>query len=1648
MIDSNVIEWLDFGDSTQKIDTYSLGHLKIFFRLFYELVKYKKFPLLEILFMIISFCQFLTFTTIIVTSNKDIILEIITYLKNIFIFSELINDKIIYQKLFILVTIVISLDVFLMLIYMICLKYIKLTIFIHVINFLNIIIFYYLIGPAIEICLMTFECENGLHKYLKVKCFSDPSHLWNAIGSIIVFILYCLVSFAYSIYCNEVGTINININAKITRIHTNYENYSNIIKIIIFVLYFFLKIKSDKKIFKIIYIGFILLISLFMSFYTYKYIYYYNDFINYIMYYGWNFGSWLSLFVLFKIIFNLHNISIIIFIGWVVMAIFIYKLNKIKEFSLITESNFLEFKSPKSIEIYKNIFLKILSENSKINSKILLHGNIKNFEDYTANNPEIYYQYQKLVNNKFLVKKYNKETELPLLAIIYILYSTQLEKSPKNLEIALYLCYFLINYYNNYTFAISLCSKIRASSHIGLYYKFMLSESIKEYLSNKLNNLKNEKIKHIQIGSIILYYLYIDIFKMRIYDAVCNRIEYFDILRSSITTNKSTPNFLKLGETIRKTRIVIMYVWEKLVQINSFSDEPRQYYMIYIDIILRDQYLSKNENKKYALLKSSKMEERFNTYHSMFLSDTSSIILVDGNFSNGKILYTTENFPFLFNYNVKELIGISVDDLLPNVIQSFHKELIDDVIKYSSFKYRFNKQVLTLLRNKNGGLINIKLFVKPSPNLSYGLTFFVYIQKNQTDNSFIIVLDKDLKINGFSEITTKDATFTIEEAYNLNPGLYGYHIGTIIPDILPLIIYKNDEFKVISNNLELKGYLYQVQKVNEIKPKIDIILDKIKNTKYSNNKIKIEDNLQNINDEFNELISELNREKRKPFSIFFRLDLYSFLDGKYKYYRLYIINDIITVNQHNRALISKINDLESKRLKGSKIDNTASKISKESKNNKTRKKIKIFINNYNNNVQEKNLIQDNNNDLDKSEKNDYYKEESGNNSKNEENEEEKKKKIFGTTNAKLDFIGFDRLKMQLVNKRDSFPIKSMKILCLISGVSTIGFMIYSNFYISNSFKNLASFLEQNLFFNITKMNIAVVYLASVNIKWELHSCEFSEVPASFTYLQRKVLSETIGYLLTGKNQTKYFYKEYSDILNKKYDVGLNIYGSNEKEKFQFNLDHQIIYFINSMINLLSNYPLLLQNFIENGNKSVSSNIFGYNELNDLIEESYNYFLSDINGFKGEEKTKKLKNIFNEFPISLICNGLILIIIVIFYTIFIIRINNIELYFLEKLINFHTPNFDNFLKKLEELKKKFRNDTSEDEDKEDGENEGDSKKSDNKKDEDADEKNEMQRVRTVSQKNKKTKKKDGNKQKHKKNKIKIMTSFFIRKNSLFEIEIIIIILIILIYYIISIIIQLSKKKQFLDFDVINDSMISSIKESFDNFIRLKRQLQLYENTLTDCKIDSNKVLHILEIPSLIDLKIPNLGNNIAQIAGGTGFQKSTLAEFSEFFNDNACPYVARSAEGKTACMTFWDAILAKGMEQTITKMGSATATIIEELNSIKNGMNTFSEITYYSTLHIYELFIEFYYQRAYLFIDEIFNKLRLEKLNSINNIFQVLLIIYSIIFSILLSLLFYFVLYSKSIFNSFLNFIWILPVRYISEDEIFYNEIIRFGHNNY
>ena len=74
---------------------------------------------------------------------------------------------------------------------------------------------------------------------------------------------------------------------------------------------------------------------------------------------------------------------------------------------------------------------------------------------------------------------------------------------------------------------------------------------------------QRKSINHIQVGSVILYYQYMDIFKIKIYDGITHQIEYFDILRNNITTGKVTRNFLKTGEEILILKNEIFQIWKQ-----------------------------------------------------------------------------------------------------------------------------------------------------------------------------------------------------------------------------------------------------------------------------------------------------------------------------------------------------------------------------------------------------------------------------------------------------------------------------------------------------------------------------------------------------------------------------------------------------------------------------------------------------------------------------------------------------------------------------------------------------------------------------------------------------------------------------------------------------------------------------------------------------------------------------------------------------------------------------------------------------------------------------------------------------------------------------------------------------------------------------
>ena len=136
------------------------------------------------------------------------------------------------------------------------------------------------------------------------------------------------------------------------------------------------------------------------------------------------------------------------------------------------------------------------------------------------------------------------------------------------------------------------------------------------------------------------------------------------------------------------------------------------------------------------------------------------------------------------------------------------------------------------MKGKNGLIFNIYLYVKPVPDLSFGLIFIIYLQKIQEQN-FIIILDENLCINGFTEMNQIGSNFTMNNNYGLTYSINGYHIGLIIPEILLQLNYdpKTDSFSFLQNNIDLKGYLYPIHNLKDLDSKIIKILDILKQKK-------------------------------------------------------------------------------------------------------------------------------------------------------------------------------------------------------------------------------------------------------------------------------------------------------------------------------------------------------------------------------------------------------------------------------------------------------------------------------------------------------------------------------------------------------------------------------------------------------------------------------------------------------------------------------------------------------------------------------------------------------------------------------------------------------------------------------------------------
>jgi len=1653
MIESNVIEWLDFGDSVQNLDVYTRKNQIHLFRFFRALLKTKNFPtIMYAVFLTVYFVQIWTIILINVSTEKEFSFDILYYLRNITILFENIASITSYKIMFIIILVIIVVDLFLILFALFSNKKINTKYICKLINLINIIMYYYLIGPAVEICLTSVYCEDKTHKYLKVTCFSNKTHLIYTILSFISLIIYIFIIFVYSFYCNEIGAIKINDSNNTIRIECNYEIYCLVSKVSIFIFgFFFYKCdyEEDKDfLFKILYECFIFVDCLIMSIYTFKNVYFYNEVINVINHYGWFLSAWFSFGVILKTIFNIIGISNFIVIGWIIIIYTFNRVYKLKENSLLTKTNVFEFSNHNLIEKYRNILLKRLEYNYDNESKIFIFGIINKFEEFISNNPEISYQYQKLINNEYLKKKYNKEDSLPILSIIYLIYTFFYEKALNKDFITFYMCYFLINKFNNVTYACLLCSKLKSEGHKKLYYKYLLTEDIKEYLLLKLNKkAKKESINQIQLGSSILYYLYIDLFKLKVYDAICTQIDYFDLLKNSVTTNKTTENILKSGENIFKIRKEILTIWNKIINLNPFCDDCHGDYMLYLDNILQDEILVREETKKYQLLKNNKSQEKYSIYHTMFIRDTSTILLVDGYLSTGKIIYASPNFSLLFMYSGKELTSLTIDDLLPNIVQTFHKELIDNAIKISNVKYIFKEPRDSLIKNKIGGLVNIKLFVKPVPNLSYGLIYFTYIQKIHEPN-FNILLDKDFKVNGFTETAEITTEYTVNNGFDLSYNIIGNHIGIVIPDILSILEYKDEEFNITKTDCELKGNLYSVEKVKDLKYKIDTILEKIRKNKSSGE----ENDPQNIKNDLNSLINSFYDDKIKSFSIFYKVKLYTFLEGKYKYYKVFINNDMMKENEiisiNEEANIGKTVDIN-------KLMNIGKNKTKESE-----KKIKIFMDEKNskNGVNKNDKIEDNTNGnknnksiMNELNQNQNHQDVSDSN-KNNDNmamENKEKPKEFNDINSlfsgnnKSSFISkdYNKIKIDIINNKETFPLKMMKYLCYIFAIVTIVLMIIEFTQQKSAFNRLGYMLSQDLYFNEAKINIAALYTIGVNIRWLSHSLfrnSKSHLNSNWGEFLDRQLQDNLDITEVLKTTIASTVEEFNEIINEQYEVEVFYYKSDEPQKFKYNLKNIFYSIVNNEIKIKNKFNY----FINNDCKEIPREL-GVDEINlkNMIEQSYFFYNLNLKVYSIEEIRKN--NIDNKyffyFPFSFIISAVILLFLLFFFLYYIISLFNMEIYFLDKLINFNSTNFEIYLKKLDEIKKKLRNDTSEEEEKGEDMN--------LKDDEDGEGTDVVEKKQLQESHKAKNKKKDKNKnnkiQQQRKKKLNVMTKFFKINLILFLIKLILILFSSMTYYILCIFIKEKYKNKLIYFYKINEALDKVFKDSYDIFLYLKRKVEIYENSLINCETIGD--FEPIKIKKVGEINSPTFGNIIMDITGDNDFDENTKDQFSLLFEHNVCESLLDNSPEMQYCESFWFGVLLKGLEQAIIQMDVILSSVLDELNSLNDDNNkTLLGLMSDSSFIEYSQFNEFYLVRAFNMTYQIILNLRQDKLDSIIKKMRLILVTYLIISLFLFSLMTYFVYNFNALFSSFLNFIGIFPPKYLYEDENFYKEIVKFG----
>ncbi len=329
------------------------------------------------------------------------------------------------------------------------------------------------------------------------------------------------------------------------------------------------------------------------------------------------------------------------------------------------------------------------------------------------------------------------------------------------------------------------------------------------------------------------------------------------------------------------------------------------------------------------------------------------------------------------------------------------------------------------------------------------------------------------------------------------------------------------------------------------------------------------------------------------------------------------------------------------------------------------------------------------------------------------------------------------------------------------------------------------------------------------------------------------------------------------------------------------------------------------------------------------------------------------------------------------------------------------------------------------------------------------------------------------------KIIAMSKYFKRINIIFVVEVVIIFFLTFSYFFVLVVFEEHYESKILDFDYTVNEIEGIYKAGFENLLLLKdvtksiiefeieKEIAI-DNIINEKKFESvqfngkffseknislieNEVNNNVQNPSSIKLIDFKLGNMLISILNDNSLDKELQNELNVLYNSDSCSIFFPNYKDENSsdffqydqCGKFWSSILMKGMEQSITQMIIEKNSVLDELNSLYRKERNITEIMKKTSAYReFEFFVQFYFLKAFWKTSVIFDQLKIVYINGVSRTYLIIMIAYMIITLILVFVIRAVIASSRRIFNSFLNFIVILPSKFLSDDPIFLEEVLK------